>query len=113
MAGASRNLRGSSHDRRRRRERLVEQNGWGRAVRGFAHAWVACHWCKRRMRAASKSWEVDRHPVCGHDGGRYVRGNVVISCPACNGTRCRKVRSCRYKGTRRQPCLPYPVEEAA
>lgn len=35
-------------------------------------------------------WEVDRFPICGHDGGRYVRGNIVPSCPSCNAKRCGK-----------------------
>lgn len=91
MPAASRNLRGSSYDRRRRRAWLVEQFGVpARASRGkkARKFWICCYHCGRRMRADSRQWEVDRFPVCGHMGGRYVRGNIVPSCPRCNGTRC-------------------------
>lgn len=40
------------------------------------------------MRSDKSTWDVDRYPVCGHRGGRYVRGNIVVSCPSCNRSRC-------------------------
>lgn len=53
---------------------------------------IPCFHCGKRMHARPASgrrhWEVDRFPVCGHDGGRYVIGNVVPSCKPCNATRC-------------------------
>lgn len=32
--------------------------------------------------------EIDRFPVCGHDGGTYKRDNIVPSCARCNKRRC-------------------------
>ena len=82
MSSSNSNERGSSYDRRRRRAWLVETFGL-RNARGRI-AWVVCHHCGRRMRASAGVWEVDRFPVCGHAGGSYRRGNIVISCPDCN-----------------------------
>jgi hypothetical protein len=61
-----------------RREWLLRQFGNGRVV-----------WCFHCGRKCRTRWEVDRYPVCGHDGGRYVRGNVVPACRPCNLRRCR------------------------
>lgn len=48
---------------------------------------VPCyHGCGTRV--TSGTMHVDRYPVCGHDGGRYTRGNIVPSCRSCNATRC-------------------------
>lgn len=70
--------RGSSEARRRRRAYLYEKH----AVRG----WIPCHHCGVKMRAGEM--QVDRFPVCGHDGGRYTRDNIVPACATCNGSRC-------------------------
>lgn len=86
MPAASRNLRGSSYDRRQRRQWLVEQFGVPNRIGEKTR--VCCHHCGCMMRAISASWQVDRYPICGHHGGRYVRGNIVVSCGPCNEKRC-------------------------
>lgn len=86
MAGASRNIRGNSRDRARRREWLMKQFGNGKTI--------PCFHCGKRMRTR---WEVDRYPICGHEGGRYVRGNIVPSCIKCNNRRCTVKLKCREK----------------
>lgn len=73
-----RNATGNSEDRRRRRERLWRE----RSHKG----WIKCHHCPRKMR--KREFQVDRYPRCGHNGGRYVIGNTVPSCPKCNRDRC-------------------------
>lgn len=99
--GLSRNLRGSSYDRRARRAHLVATCGVPRKSDGKKTR-VACHHCGRLCRASARSWSVDRFPVCGHMGGRYVRGNVVPACRACNESRCRAERNavCRERVAR-------------
>lgn len=71
-------LRGSSYGRRARKLWLLARFGDG--------AMAPCAWCGRLLDYGSM--EVDRFPVCGHDGGRYTRDNVVPACSSCNGTRC-------------------------
>lgn len=68
--------RGNTHDRRVRRDWLLS------AAAGFGGTGktVPCYHCGKRLRKPT----VDRHPVCGHNGGRYVRGNIVPSCARCN-----------------------------
>lgn len=77
-------LRGNAHDRRVRRDWIMSPaagfGGSGRAVRCFHCG----HWTWRP--------QIDRFPICGHDGGRYVRGNIVPSCKRCNGLRGRVCR---------------------
>ena len=78
---------GNTHDRRVREEWMIKTFG---STNGL---WVFCHHCARRFKARTKlgrRWEIDRFPVCGHNGGRYVRGNIVVSCKKCNGSRCAK-----------------------
>jgi hypothetical protein len=76
-------FRGNTHDRRLRRDWLLRTFGNGKTV--------CCFHCGRRMRTA---FEVDRWPLCGHKGGRYVRGNIVPSCRKCNRNhRCRGKRA--------------------
>lgn len=83
MRGTSNaNVRGNTRDRMRRREFVA--SAFGPRVR--------CWHCKRFVGLA---FQVDRWPICGHDGGRYVRGNIVPSCARCNGTRCTRV--CRRR----------------
>lgn len=91
VPATGRNLRGSASDRRRRREWLVECQGIPRRKDGRKTR-VRCFHCGRAVRA--DKFEVDRFPVCGHDGGRYVRSNVVASCKRCNAGRCHNKR-CR------------------
>jgi hypothetical protein len=93
MPAASRNIRGSSYDRRRRREWLVEQHGIPRKRDG-AKTRLPCHHCRKIM-MVDGPFEVDRFPVCGHDGGRYTRDNIVASCVKCNKNRCTTAKNCR------------------
>jgi hypothetical protein len=89
------NSRGSSRDRKRRRQYLVEKFG---SPTGKT---ICCFHCGKRMHvnASVRRWEVDRYPTCGHAGGRYTRDNIVPACRACNGTRCTTV--CRGKAKQR------------
>lgn len=98
MSAPSRQVRGNSYDRRRRREWIIEQFA-ERDSRG--RLWIRCEHCKKRMWARSRKWQVDRFPVCGHAGGRYVRWNVVPSCSQCNKGRC---AYCRLA-----PTVPFPA----
>lgn len=60
------------------------------------------------MKAEGKTWQVDRFPVCGHLGGKYVRGNIVIACPTCNAGRCRSSHTeCRSGPLKRRPKTYY------
>lgn len=78
--------RGSSYDRQARRAWLMEKFGHpsGKTIK--------CFWCPKVMRTR---WEVDRYPICGHDGGRYTRDNIVPACPRCNKNRCTVAKKCR------------------
>jgi hypothetical protein len=73
-----RNARGSSYDRRRRKEWLLRE--WGNGVRAR---------CWRMSSARCLGWvtfetlTVDR-VVMGCDGGRYTRDNIRPSCGPCN-----------------------------
>ena len=60
--------------------------GNGRTVRCY-------HGCGTLLTASSL--EVDRFPVCGHDGGRYTRDNIVPACRSCNLFRCDGCRGAR------------------
>lgn len=84
-------LRGNSHDRRVRREYLIELHGIPRRKDGEKTR-IRCYHCGRRMVAKSDSWDVDRFPICGHRGGRYTRDNIVPSCHKCNKGRCQPGR---------------------
>ena len=77
--------RGNTHDRRVRREWIMSPaagfGGNGRTV--------PCYHCGSRLRKPT----IDRYPICGHAGGRYVRGNIVPSCGRCNfrrGNKCKR-----------------------
>ena len=91
--------RGSSTDRRKRREWLWEQRKetvielhdcCSGNPEEREYSFIRCHHCKTSM--SFDQFEVDRFPICGHDGGRYVRNNVVPSCSSCNKNRCPKCR---------------------
>lgn len=82
IAIISRNARGNTRDRRRRRQWLISEFGIKREDDSIY--WVRCHHCNIKMKALGRVWEVDRFPVSGKDGGRYRRGNIVISCQKCN-----------------------------
>jgi hypothetical protein len=70
------NDRGSSYDRRRRRERLEREHSAGDGR-------VYCFHCGKPV----AEWEIDRWPVCGHAGGRYTLDNIVPACRPCNARR--------------------------
>jgi hypothetical protein len=68
--------RGNTHDRRVRRDWLLSaQAGFGGNGRT-----VPCFHCGKKLRKPT----VDRFPICGHDGGRYTRDNIVPACTRCN-----------------------------
>ena len=105
----NRNSRGSSRDRRRRREWLIGRYGIARKRDGRKTR-IRCAHCPKVMRAEGRraplpppqegtglfyTWEIDRLK-CGHAGGTYARKNIVPCCPRCNKTRC-KFRGCRGK----------------
>lgn len=75
--------RGNTHDRRVRRDWIMS----AAAGLGGNGRTVPCLHCGKRLRKPT----IDRFPICGHDGGRYVRGNIVPACKKCNfrrGWRC-------------------------
>ncbi len=84
----SRNARGNSKARKRRREWMMQQFGM-RCQGGIV---VVCVHCGVRCRASGKGWEVDRR-ICGHSGGRYNRANLQVACRTCNRGRCNKHRT--------------------
>lgn len=78
--------RGSAQARRRRRVWLMSPAaGFGGNL-----ASVPCYHCKHLLGPADM--EVDRFPICGHDGGSYRRDNIVPSCRYCNVNRCEKCK---------------------
>lgn len=91
-AGGRPDTRGNTADRARHKAWLLSPaapfggNGWA----------VPCHHCGRTLTA--ESMEVDRFPICGHDGGSYRRGNIVPACIDCNRSRSRRGAVCRMGG---------------
>jgi hypothetical protein len=95
VSGAGRNLRGNTTDRLRRRLWIIEVLAAQLGLLSKSGKTIRCFHCPRRMRVQTPkhpygTFEVDRFPLCGHAGGRYVRGNIVPACKPCNGTRCTK-----------------------
>ena len=72
----NRNARGSSADRRRRREWLVAEFGDG--------VTVVCSTCPAVLTVETVT--ADRYPLAGCGGGRYVRGNIRPMCGTCNSS---------------------------
>lgn len=70
------NVRGSSYDRRVRKQWLLDTFGDGTTV--------VCSFegCDRVL--TFKTMTVDRFPIPGGEGGRYVRGNIRPACGPCN-----------------------------
>lgn len=69
------NARGSSSDRRKRKQWLLDTFGDGQtALCSFECGAVLDFECIT----------VDRYPISGMDGGRYVRGNIRPACGECN-----------------------------
>lgn len=96
-------------DRKRRRAYLVKRHGYKRSgPSGRGVLYVNCSWCRLPMRAGGRGWHVDRWPICGHLGGRYVRWNIVPSCASCNESRCS-----RCAGAKRAAMLPKWEREQA
>jgi hypothetical protein len=82
MSHDQKDARGSSYARRaRRRWMLSPAAGFGGTRRA-----VPCFHCGRRL--TPRAFDVDRYPLCGHDGGSYRRENIVPSCVPCNRGRC-------------------------
>ena len=100
MSHNDQDLRGSASDRRARRAWILDRFGNGVTVK-------CCH-CSKQLSATE--FEVDRFPLCGHDGGRYTRNNIVPSCRWCNVNRCKKCKGAIKKRgglLSRQKNLPY------
>lgn len=72
--------RGNTHDRRVRRHWIMSPA----AGFGGTGKTVPCFHCGSRLR---KRIEIDRYPICGHNGGRYTRDNIVPACKRCNNRR--------------------------
>lgn len=70
----NRNARGSASDRLARKRWLLETFGDG--------ANAPCAFCGTHVTLGTIS--VDRYPVPGCQGGRYVRGNIRPACAGCN-----------------------------
>jgi hypothetical protein len=86
-------LRGGAADRRARRRWIIARFG------SPSGKTIKCFWCPKLMRTSTPThplgvFEIDRWPVCGHEGGTYRRGNIVPACAQCNATRCSK-KGCR------------------
>lgn len=93
-------LRGNSRDRAARKRWLVSpEAGFGGNGRD-----VPCYWCGTKLRKP----EADRYPVCGHDGGRYTRDNIVPACRSCNASRC---ASCVPEGMTDEEAYYYEKEK--
>lgn len=67
------NDRGNAETRRRRKAWLLEQFGNGKRAR--------CSTCPTWLTFDTVT--VDRWPVAGCEGGRYVRGNIRPQCSPC------------------------------
>lgn len=86
----NRNQRGSSHERRVRRQWLLDTYGDGETA-PCSIAWD--EHCLGDVDATTLT--VDRHPVPGVDGGTYDKNNIRPGCGPCNsrsGTALREQR---------------------
>lgn len=72
----NRNDRGSTRDRTARKRWLLTEFGDGQTA--------PCSFCQVGL--DFESITVDRYPVPGAEGGRYVRGNIRPACGPCNST---------------------------
>jgi hypothetical protein len=68
------NDRGSSYARRARKQWLLDTFGDGTTA--------PCAFCHRPVTFCTIS--VDRFPIPGCEGGKYVKGNIRPSCGPCN-----------------------------
>ena len=72
---SNKNVSGSSYDRRARKRWLLGEFGDGvTALCSFDCGTVLTF----------ETLTVDRHPLPGRDGGRYVHGNIRPACMPCN-----------------------------
>jgi hypothetical protein len=76
MRSSNSNERGSSYDRRVRKQWLLDSFGNGTTV------FCQFHGCKEEL--TFDTLTVDRYPIPGCEGGRYVRGNIRPACAHCN-----------------------------
>ena len=67
------NDRGSAAQRRRRKQWLLDEFGDGETC--------LCSTCPEVL--TFDTITVDRYPLAGRDGGRYVRGNIRPQCSLC------------------------------
>lgn len=72
----NRNDRGSAESRRIRKQWLLDMFGDG--------VTAPCAFCAAPVEFTTIT--VDRYPVPGCRGGRYVRGNIRPACGPCNST---------------------------
>lgn len=70
------NDRGSSYARRKRKQWLLDEFGDGTEA--------PCAFCHRPVTFLTIT--VDRYPVPGCEGGKYVKGNIRPSCGFCNSS---------------------------
>ena len=80
---SNKDVSGSSYDRRRRRQWLLDTFGDG--------VEAPCAYCGTMVDFVTMS--VDRYPIPGCQGGRYVRGNIRVSCLPCNSKHGGSLRS--------------------
>lgn len=67
-------LRGSVHDRRRRRAHVVKAFSVAGELR--------CFFCAQRLYL--DKFDVVRFPKCGHKNGRFTNDNVAPACGTCS-----------------------------
>lgn len=73
--------RGNVYQRRARKLWLIEEFGWPDPVDPF-QGLVLCWRCDVPL--TFEDITVDRWPVAGCDGGKYVKGNIRPCCRYCN-----------------------------
>lgn len=74
------NVRGSAKQRRARKQWLLERYGDGKYATCQMERHSKC--CPGRIDFATMT--VDRHPIPGCEGGRYVRDNIRPAWGPCN-----------------------------
>ena len=72
------NSRGSAEDRRRRKQWLLDTFGDGKTV--------VCSFDDCDVVLTFETMTVDRHPIPGAMGGRYIRSNIRPACNFCNAS---------------------------
>jgi hypothetical protein len=90
------NQRGNAADRRARRDWLVREYGND----GITLCW------RCDVPTLPDEITIDRYPVPGCDGGRYVRGNIRPACALCNSEAGGRTRSTVPGPTRTERTMP-------